>query len=203
MAPRVFSPQKSEIPEDTSAAELLARIFRNAELTQAVLNRHMRVYLVYKECAKRGNVQPHLGSVTNYFSGKQLAFFFDDGNYPSPAEQRAQIARPLKLIRAAVWVLSKRSPYSQLPVRKQLSLHPQLPVDACSTVHWPPHEVARVMSGCAATACHRLTTAPPSLDVYNTRAKRRWEACVMSRVANGLVCKLQVPRVIFRACSRR
>ena len=198
MALPVFSP-----PEDTSAAELLSQIFRNAEVTQAILDRHMRVYLVHKECAKRGTVQPHLGSVTNYFSGKQLTFIFGaDGSHPSPAEQRAKIARPLKLIRAAVWALSKRSPYNQLPGRKLLSLHHELPVHACSTVHWLPFEVARVISGCVATACHRLTTAPPSLNVYITRTKRRWEACVMARVVNGLVGKLQVPHMLFRAFSR-
>jgi hypothetical protein len=193
-------PHPHEFIDDDSAAELLSQTFRNAELIQAVLQRHMRVYLVHKECANSGKVQPHLGSVTNYFSGKKLAFIFNaDGSCPTPAEQRAQIARPLKLIRAALFVLMKRSPYNQLPGHALLSAHPAPPVHACSAIHWLPCEIIRVMSGCTVSACHRLMTAPLSFNAYIKRTKRRLEVCVMARIVNGLVFKLQVRNVLFTA----
>ena len=115
-----------------------------------------------------------------------------DGNLQSPAELRAQIMHPLELMQAAAWFFAPQSP-GMTRHREE----PPPPLDYMLT-EFSPCVPVRVMCGCVATACHRLSTAPAGVHVMY-RTTGRWAAWIMERVTQGRVKKVQV-RLQRRAC---
>ena len=103
-----------------------------------------------------------------------------DGNPLSPAEQHAQVKRPLELVKAAVWFFAQRSPVYKRPRQ------PPLTPFGFIFAEYSPLVPVRVMFGCVATACQRLATAPAEMHVA-TRTAWRWATCVMDRVTQGRV----------------
>ncbi len=108
-----------------------------------------------------------------------------DGEPLSPAEQRSQIKRPLVLVKAAEWFFAQQSPGFKRPRQRTLP-----PPGFIVADHSPAVQV-RFMFGCVATAYHRLTTAPANMHVTD-RTMWRWAQCVMDRVTQGRVRKVQV-----------
>jgi hypothetical protein len=108
-----------------------------------------------------------------------------DGILQSPAQLRAQIMRPLKLVQAAAWFFARQS-----PGMKRHREEPPPPLGHMLT-EFSPCVPVRVMCGCVATACRRLATAPAGVHVMY-RTTGRWAAWIMERVTRGLVKKVQV-----------
>jgi hypothetical protein len=115
-----------------------------------------------------------------------------DGKLQSPAQLRAQIKRPLKLMQAASWFFALQSP----GMKRHREESPP-PLDYMLT-EFSPCVPVHVMCGCVATACRRLATAPAGVHVMY-RTMGRWAAWIMERVTRGLVKKVQV-RLQRRAC---
>ena len=115
-----------------------------------------------------------------------------DGNLQTPAQLRAQIMRPLELIKAEARLFAQRSPRWQH--RRQQALPPLgCVVDECS-----PCGRVRLMLPCVAFACQRLATAPADMHMaYRTWS---WAGWIMERVTRGRVKKVQV-LLQRRACS--
>jgi hypothetical protein len=115
-----------------------------------------------------------------------------DGNLQSPAQLRAQIKRPLELIKAEVRLLAQRSPHCQH--RRQQALLPLRSVVAeCS-----PCGRVRLMFRCVAFACQQLATAPA--DMHMTYRAWGWAVLVMERVTQGRMSNLVQVRLQRRAC---
>ena len=95
------------------------------------------------------------------------------GILQSPKELRAQIKRPLELIKYHKWFFARQS-----PVMKRHLEEPPPPLDYMLT-EFSPCVPVRVMCGCVATACRRLATAPAGVYVMY-RTKGRWAAWIMS-----------------------
>jgi hypothetical protein len=108
-----------------------------------------------------------------------------DGEPLSPAEQRSQIKRPLVLVKAAEWFFAQLSPGFKRPRQRTLP-----PPSFIFTEHSPSVQV-RFMFACVATVCRRLATAPANMHVTD-RTMGRWAQCVMDRVTQGRVRKVQV-----------
>ena len=107
----------------------------------------------------------------------------DDGKLQSPAQLRAQIMRPLKLIKCQKWFFSHH--------RRPPALPPLGPVVAeCS-----PCGRVRLILPCVAFACRRLATAPADM-AYRSWS---WAEMVMERVTRGRVKKVQVRRAVLCA----
>ena len=85
-----------------------------------------------------------------------------------PSEQRALIARPLQLFKAAAWFFAQRSPGCKRH-REEVP-----PIFGYMRHEYTPVTRVRVMIGCVATVNQRLATAPASLRV-TVRKKRSWE----------------------------
>jgi hypothetical protein len=138
-----------------------------------------------------------------------------DGKLRTPAELRAQIKRPLELIKASAWIFAQLSPLCKC--HRQEALPPLGFMAAEYSVSLP----VRVMCGCVATACRRLATAPAVVHVMY-RTTGRWAVWIMERVTWGRVKKVQVllqrracrvvrcacrasacVRCVFDACSRK
>jgi hypothetical protein len=113
------------------------------------------------------------------------------GNLQSPAQLRAQIMRPLELIKAEAWLFAQRSP--RCKHRRQAALPPIVSVfvafRACGRMY--------LMLPCVAFACLRLATAPA--DMHMTFMSWGWAEVAMERVTRGRVKKVQV-RLQRRAC---
>ncbi len=125
-------------------------------------------------------------SYTDHFMRKRVPFSFDaDGNPFTPSEQRAQIKRPLEMIKAAAWFFARRSPGN-----KRHRDEPPPPLGHM-LAEFPPCVPASVMLGCVATACCRLATAPAGMHVMY-RTARRWTGWIMERVTRGGVSRVQV-----------
>ena len=127
-------------------------------------------------------------SWTDHFLGKPASLSLGaDGNPLSPVQQRAQIERPLQLVKAALWFFAQGWPATGSKRHRRESLpllgHMSAEYSACAP--------SRVMFGCVATACTRLTTAPRNMRVADgtTRCCAGW---VMDRVARGHVRRVQV-----------
>ena len=114
------------------------------------------------------------------------------GILPSPKQLRAQIMRPLKLIKYHKWFFERQSP----GMKRHLE-EPPPPLGHMLT-EFSPCVPVRVMCGCVATACRRLATAPAGVHVTN-RTTGRWAGWIMERVTRGHVKKVQV-RLQRRAC---
>ena len=115
-----------------------------------------------------------------------------DGKLQSRQQLYAQIMRPLELMQAAAWFFARQS-----PGMKRHREEPPPPLGHMLT-QFSPCVPVRVMCGCVATACRRLTTAPANVHVMY-RTTWRWAELVMDRVTRGRVKKVQV-RLQRRAC---
>ena len=143
----------------------------------------LRVYLVFKECAKQGGVQlPLIIEYHDCFLGRIVRV---------PVVQllqtiaiRHQIDAPLKLVKAASWIRLRRGcAGSKLP--------PPPPPAACLQVAVLPSQRARSMPAFTAMACDRASTAPASLNVYS-RTASFWRTRILQRVMRGHVSKVLV-----------
>ncbi len=121
-----------------------------------------------------------------------LVIVFADGKLQTPAQLRAQIMRPLELMQAAAWFFSRQS-----PCMKRHREEPPPPLGHMLT-QFSPCVPVRVMCGCVATACRRLTTAPAGMYVIY-RTTWRWAAWIIERVTRGRVRRVQV-RLQRRVC---
>jgi hypothetical protein len=107
-----------------------------------------------------------------------------DGKLQTPAQLRAQIKRPLELIKAKALFCSQRLR------RWQHRPQPALPPPASDFVEYAPSGRVRLMLPCVATACQRLATAPA--DTHMAHMSWSWAEMVMERVTRGRVKKVQV-----------
>ena len=65
----------------------------------------------------------------------------------------------------------------------------------------PARVPVRVMFGCVATACQRLSAAPAKVHV-TCRTTWRWSVCIMERVTRGHVCSAAAAAAArFLCCS--
>jgi hypothetical protein len=145
------------------------------------------------EVASSSSVSSNVLSFPDRLSGRRVSLaLFADGNLLSPAQLRAQIQRPLELVNAATWFFAQQS-----PGMKRHREEPPLPLGHTLT-EFSPYVPARVMFGCVAAACRRLTTAPAGVYVVY-RTTGRWAAWIVERVTQGRVRRVQV-RLQRRAC---
>jgi hypothetical protein len=101
--------------------------------------------------------------------------------------QRHQLDAPLIFVKA--WLRFSRGRRSALGTALP---QPPPPVGHTQFALWPAQRV-RVMPELTATACHRLSTAPASLNVY-FRVASGWRALILDRVASGYINKIQQTR---------
>lgn len=136
----------------------------------------MRIYIICKDCAKRGRVAliPPL-DYYDAFLGRPMSI---------APRNCAQISAPLCLIRAAAGHL--RLPRDHVPQRQQQRLHL-----SCAGVSFWPMQLQRAAIGCAAALSRRLTTAPASC-LFSAVTMQRWAARVQVRVMGCLIGRLQV-----------
>ena len=204
---------------DSAAAQLLLPSLRNADLVEAVLQRHprvqsseglmcfatpaskqawcemlrdlfqsagvavsdaacLRVYLVLKECAKRGRVtlaparSSHL--LHDHFLGKNVCISFT-------FEERTSIALPLQLILTAMLLHEQR----------QHHLHPApalRPLLKFTQKGYGCAQAARGMFAWVAAAAHGLVT-PASPNIF---VSRQCEHSIVARVLVGYFFKVKV-----------
>lgn len=107
------------------------------------------------------------------------------GNAVSPLLQRAQIKRPLELMRAAVYFFPQRS------AGYKRNRQEPLPPLGFIFAEYSPLAPLRVMPGFVATACHRLATAPGGVRGMERRTGR-WAGWVMERLTRGRLSRVQV-----------
>ena len=136
----------------------------------------LRVYLVCKQCAKRGRV--HASLMFEYhdrFLGKVVRV---------PVVQHLQIVAPLMLVAPALRVARGRA-------APGTALHqPPLPIGYMQVAFWAAQR-ARFMPSFTLAACNRLATAPASAHVY-FRTAWRWRTRILERVMACHVSKVQV-----------
>ena len=102
-----------------------------------------------------------------------------------PVAQRHQLDAPLIFVKA--WLRLSRGRRAALGTALP---QPPPPVDHTQFALWPAQRV-RGMPELTATACHRLSTAPASLNVY-FRVASGWRALILDRVVSGYINKIQV-----------
>ena len=102
-----------------------------------------------------------------------------------PVAQRHQLDAPLIFVKA--WLRLSRGRRAALGTALP---QPPPPVDHTQFALWPAQRV-RGMPELTATACHRLSTAPASLNVY-FRVALGWRALILDRVVSGYMNKIQV-----------
>ena len=102
-----------------------------------------------------------------------------------PVAQRHQLDAPLIFVKA--WLRLSRGRRAALGTALP---QPPPPVDHTQFALWPAQRV-RGMPKLTATACHRLSTAPASLNVY-FRVASGWRALILDRVVSGYINKIQV-----------
>ncbi len=102
-----------------------------------------------------------------------------------PVAQRHQLDAPLLFVKA--WLRFSRGRCAALGTALP---QPSPPVDHTQFALWPA-ERARGMPELTATTCHRLSTAPASLNVY-FRVASGWRAVILDRVVSGYFNKIQV-----------
>jgi hypothetical protein len=103
-----------------------------------------------------------------------------------PVEQRHQLDAPLLFVKA--WLRFSRGRRAALGTAALPQ--PPPPVDH-SQLALLPAKLVRGMSELTATACHRLSTAPASLNVY-FRVASGWRALILDRVVSGYINRIQV-----------
>jgi hypothetical protein len=102
-----------------------------------------------------------------------------------PVSQRHQLDAPLLFVKA--WLRFSRGRCAALGTALP---QPSPPVDHTQFALWPAQR-ARGMPELTATTCHRLSTAPASLNVY-FRVASGWRALILDRVVSGYMNKIQV-----------
>jgi hypothetical protein len=102
-------------------------------------------------------------------------------------EQRHQLEAPLIFVNAWLSFSRRRGRRSALGTALP---QPPPPVDHTQIALWPAQRV-RGMPELTATACHRLSTAPASLNVY-FRVASGWRALILDRVVSGYMNKIRV-----------
>ena len=129
-------------------------------------------------------------SYTDFFIGKTVSLSLGaDGNPLSPDDQRAQIKRPLELIKSEAWFFAHHRRQQALPPLGSVVTESSL----CANGR------VRLMLPCVAYACQRLATAPAGMCViYMTT--RRWAGWIMQRVTRGRIRKVQVMLQRRRVC---
>jgi hypothetical protein len=124
-------------------------------------------------------------SFTDRLTGTPVSLALVANGIPlSPAQLRAQIKRPLELMKAEAQLFTQRSPCWQH--RRQAVLPPLASVFA----EYAPCVRVRRMFRCVASACQRLATAPAGIHMANMMWY--WSEFVMVRVTRGRVKKVQV-----------
>ncbi len=143
---------------------------------------------LYEEEVQKGEGSGVVLDVTDYLCSKRMSLRPGIGrNTLSPAEQCAHIKRPLELVKAAEWFCAQRSPFGVYKRPRQ----EMLPPFGFIFAEFPPILLVRLMFGCVSTACWRLVTAPAKMRT-SERMMRRCALCVMDRVTQGRVSKVQV-----------
>jgi hypothetical protein len=102
-----------------------------------------------------------------------------------PVAQRHQLDAPLIFVKA--WLRFSRGRRAALGTALP---QPPPPVDHTQLALLPA-KLVRGMSELTATACHRLSTAPASLNVY-FRVASGWRALILDRVVSGYINRIQV-----------
>ena len=134
---------------------------------------------------EKGPESPAPLSFTDCITGRAVSLVLvADGKLLSPAEIRAQIMRPLELIKAEARFFAQRSPRC-----KHLRQEALPPLDSIFAAY-PPCVQLRLMSRCVAIACQRLATAPAGM--YIAFTSWGWAELVMERVTRGRVRNVQV-----------
>ena len=135
---------------------------------------------------------PNILVFPDCLTGTRVAIVIDPvgGKLPSPKELRAQIKRPLELMKAAAWFFARQSPGMKRHLEEPPPPlgHMLTQLSPCVPVH--------IMCGCVSTACHRLAAAPAGMHVWTTGRCAAW---IMERVTRGRLKKVQV-RLQRRAC---
>jgi hypothetical protein len=102
-----------------------------------------------------------------------------------PVEQRHTLDAPLTFVKA--WLRFSRG--------RRAALGTALPQPPPPVGHTQlallPAKLVRGVSELTATACHKLSTAPASLNVY-FRVASGWRALISDRVVSGYINKIQV-----------
>ena len=133
-------------------------------------------------------VVPALLSFTDHFAGTTESLpLINIPLLPDEQAALAQVTRPLQLMRAAAWFIGRRWPAAGT---KRLLQQPLPPLD-CVRDGCPARLPARVMLGCAATACRRLASASDDV-LFNDMTMWRLAEWVMERVLRGHVRRVQV-----------
>ena len=127
-------------------------------------------------------------SLTDCLTGAPvLLALVADGKLQTPTQLRAQIMRPLELIKAEARFFAHRSPRC-----KHLRQEALPPLDSIFA-EYPPCVQLRLMSRCVAIACQRLATAPAGM--HTTSMSWGWAEVVMERVTRTRVRRVEVRRV--------
>jgi hypothetical protein len=140
----------------------------------------LRVYLVCKECAKRGRVQrpPLTLQMFEYhdrFLGKAMRI---------PFLHHLQIAAPLMLVTPALHFARGRAAAGAPPYQ------PPPPVGGMQVALFAAQRV-RFMFGFTVKACDRASTLDACAIEY-FRTASRWRRCILHHVMKGYVSKVQV-----------
>jgi hypothetical protein len=130
---------------------------------------------------------PTLLSFADCLTGRAVSLLLvADDKLLSPSQLRAQIKRPLELIKAEAH-FAQRSPRC-----KHLRQEALPPLDSIFA-EYPPCVQLRLMSRCVAIAFQRLATAPAGM--HTTFMSWGWTELVMERVTRARVRRVQVRRV--------
>jgi hypothetical protein len=150
---------------------MLRDLFENAGVLASDATR-LRIYLVCKECARRGYVTLIVSYVDHFLSR----------NMHIPVEQHASFARALELIQAAVWFQERRPHYQPqtLPPRPKFMRN-------C----FGRAQVVRGMFAWLTATAHGLV-ASRAITCVSARTVGRCETSITARVMHGYICKLQV-----------
>ncbi len=132
--------------------------------------------------------------ITDRLTGRRVSLaLVAEGKLRSPAQLRAQLKRPLELIKAEARFFAQQS--TRCNHRRQETLPPL----ASIFVDHPQSVRVLLMLRCVATACQRLVTAPADMHMSYRLRMWGWAEVVMERVTRGRVRRVQV-RLQRRAC---
>ena len=131
-------------------------------------------------------MSPNVLAFPDHLTGRRVSLaLVADGKLESPSQLRAQIMLPLELMKAAAWFFALRSP----GIKRHREEPP--PPLGYMLAEFSPCLPVRVMCGCVATACRRMTTAPASMHMIH-RTTWRWAGWIKERVTRGRVRRVQV-----------
>jgi hypothetical protein len=119
-----------------------------------------------------------------------------DGKLQPPAQLRAQIKRPLELMKASAWYFARQSP----SIKRHRDAEEPPPPLGYMLAEFSPCVPVRVMCGCVAFACRRVVTAPAGMRmIYRTTG--RWAGWIIERVTRGRVRRVQQTLAAFDAAA--